>query len=108
MKLILATIQEQDSDRVISALTGKKYRVTRIGSTGGFLQEGNTTLLIGVEDAQVTEVIALLQHTSQRRTRLLPVPIGATPNGNALYNYAEVTVGGAAVFVLEVDQFEQY
>ncbi len=108
MKLILATIQEQDSDRVIGALTTGKFGVTRIGSTGGFLREGNTTLLIGVEDTQVADVIALLQRTSQRRTRVLPVPIGATPNGNALYNYAEVTVGGAAMFVLDVDQFEQY
>jgi uncharacterized protein YaaQ len=50
MKLIVATIQDQDADAATSNLTNRGYRVTRIGSTGGFLRQGNTTLLVGVED----------------------------------------------------------
>ena len=107
MKLIVATIQDQDADRVISNLTEQGYRVTRIGTTGGFLQQGNTTLLTGVDDSQVTPVVSILKTHSQRRTQYMPMATGAAPNGVALYNYVEVEVGGATVFILDVDHFEQ-
>lgn len=107
MKLILATVQDQDADFVVSRLMEAKYRVTRIGSTGGFLQQGNTTLLTGVEDRQVEHVVELLQQSSQRRMRYMPMATGTTPNGMTLYNYIEVEVGGATIFVLDVDHFEQ-
>jgi uncharacterized protein YaaQ len=107
MKLIVATIQDQDTDRVIGSLTEQGYRVTRIGTTGGFLQQGNTTLLVGVDDNQVSPVINILKVHSQRRTQYMPMATGAAPNGVALYNYVEVEVGGAVVFVLDVDHFEQ-
>lgn len=107
MKLIVATIQDQDADRVIGGLTENGYRVTRIGTTGGFLQQGNTTLLIGVEDHIVPKVIETLKKFSQRRTRYMPMATGAAPNGMALYNYIEVEVGGATAFILDVDHFEQ-
>lgn len=51
MKLIMATVQDQDADYVVSKLTEGGYRLTQIGSTGGFLRQGNTTLLAGVDDA---------------------------------------------------------
>jgi uncharacterized protein YaaQ len=107
MKLIIATIQDQDTDRVIAGLTEQSHRVTRIGTTGGFLQQGNTTLLIGVDDSQVEPVVNLLKNFSQRRTQYMPMATGAAPNGVAMYSYVEVEVGGATVFILDVDLFEQ-
>ena len=107
MKLIMATIQDQDADRVTERLTAQRYRVTRIGTTGGFLHQGNTTLLIGVDDEQVQAVLNILKDGSQRRTLYMPMATGAAPNGVGLYNYVEVEVGGATVFVLDVERFEQ-
>jgi hypothetical protein len=46
------------------ALTSAQYRVTRIASTGGFLRSGTTTMLVGVEDAQVEPAIALIRSTA--------------------------------------------
>jgi uncharacterized protein YaaQ len=107
MKLILATIQDQDTDRVITNLTDQGYRVTRIGTTGGFLQQGNTTLLVGVDESQVAPVLNILKTHSQRRMQYMPLATGAAPNGVALYNYVQVEVGGATVFILNVEHFEQ-
>ncbi len=107
MKLIVATIQDQDADSVIEALNKAGYRVTRIGTTGGFLGQGNTTLLAGVEDNQVDAVLTILKRTSQRRRRFMPMATGAVPDGVALYNYIEVEVGGATVFILDIDHYEQ-
>ncbi|SRR5260221_14743907 len=107
MKLIIATVQDQDADRVVSGLTEKAYRVTRVGTTGGFLQQGNTTLLVGVEEASVPPVLDILKKLSERRTRYMPMATGAAPNGVGIYSYVEVEVGGATVFIMDVSHFEQ-
>ena len=57
MKLILAIMSNDDSPAVSSALTKENYQVTRLATTGGFLRAGNTTLLIGPEDARVERAI---------------------------------------------------
>ena len=108
MKLIVATVQDQDAERVVNGLTEKSYRITRIGSTGGFLQQGNTTLLIGIEDEKVPGVMALLKRTCHRRTQIA-VPYSPALEPGLLYmpeNF-EVEVGGAIVFVANVSRFER-
>ena len=67
MKMVMAVIMKPDTDAVLDALMENGYRTTRLASTGGFLREGNTTLLIGVEDAQVTPLVDLLQRTVRAR-----------------------------------------
>ena len=49
MKLIIAIVQDEDSEEVLEALTEENYRVTKLATTGGFLKSGNTTLLVGIE-----------------------------------------------------------
>jgi uncharacterized protein YaaQ len=107
MKLVLATIQDADAERVIKDLTTQGERVTRIGSTGGFLQQGNTTLMLGVADDRVNAAIEVLRRDCQSRAAFVPVAAAPAPNSVALYNYLEVQVGGAVVFVLNVEHFEQ-
>ena len=53
MKLVIAVIHNRDKGRVVDALLESQFKFTQVASTGGFLREGNTTLLIGVEDSQV-------------------------------------------------------
>jgi len=107
LKLILATIQDADAERVVKELTAQGDRVTRIGSTGGFLQQGNTTLLLGLADERVEGALSVLRRVCQHRTAFVPVAAAPAPNNVALYNYLEVEVGGAIVFVLDVEQFNQ-
>ncbi|HRE47164.1 MAG TPA: cyclic-di-AMP receptor [Aggregatilineales bacterium] len=107
MSLVVATIQDQDVEAAGNALTDKGFRFTRIGTTGGFLRQGNTTLLVGVLTEYINEVVNLLNVASHRRHRYVPMATGMTPNGMTLYNYVEVEVGGATIFVLTVDHFEQ-
>ena len=104
MKLVVAIVQDQDAQNVITDLTEKEYRVTKLASTGGFLKAGNTTLLSGVDKDQVDEVIAIIEKNCKTReitTSLLTV----TMPGDTYIPYPlEVKVGGATVFVLDVEQ----
>lgn len=105
MKLIVAIVQDQDVNALMDALTEKKYRVTKLSSTGGFLKSGNTTLLIGVEGDKVNEIKELVDHNCKTReitTSLLTV----TMPGDTFVPYPlEVKVGGATLFVLNVEEF---
>ncbi|HHV27076.1 cyclic-di-AMP receptor [Anaerosalibacter bizertensis] len=93
MKLIISIVQDKDVAKVVKALMDKKYRVTKLASTGGFLKAGNTTLLIGVEDEKVDEVIDTIK---------------ALCNGTKVDNGSkDVEVGGATIFVIDTDEFRR-
>jgi uncharacterized protein YaaQ len=108
LKLIVAVVQDKDAIKLIEALMIQGYRATKLASTGGFLREGNTTLLIGVDVQKVAEVLAIIRKTCKSREQLV-TPL--TPVGGPVDSYVpypiEVVVGGATVFVLSVEQYEK-
>ncbi len=82
--------------------------MTRLNSTGGFLQQGNATLLSAVDEERVEQVIAIIRENCRERTRYLtPMPPMVEP-GELLMPYpVEVQVGGATVLVLSIESFEK-
>ena len=67
MKLVLAIVQDDDAIDLIEELTDKNYRVTKLATTGGFLKSGNTTLMIGVEEKEVKNLINVIEDVCKRR-----------------------------------------
>jgi uncharacterized protein YaaQ len=86
MKMIILMVDDHLTETLTTALTGAQHRVTRIASTGGFLRSGTTTMLMGIEDAQVDAAIALIRSTS-----------GTTPEDGPQVK----------LFVVPVSRFEQ-
>ena len=110
MKLVYAIVRNDNEDDVISQLTQQHYSVTRLSTTGGFLKKGNTTLMIGVEDSRVEEVMGILRENCAKRTQIdvaAPYPIGGAPIWNYNYSTIQVEAGGATVFVLDVSDFKK-
>lgn len=106
MKLVLAIVQKEDSNTLIDRLTGEGFRATRINTAGGFLKESNTTVLLGVEDDQVDRVLALIKANCHTRTQYVnPLPPVMEPGEFYMPYPVEVQVGGATVFVLNVERF---
>ncbi len=107
MKLILAVINNDDSAKASSALTEAGYAVTRLSTSGGFLMVGNTTFLIGVQDADAQNVIDILkQHCLTRKQ----AAVSTASFGQGMRHMSisqEVNVGGATIFVLDVDHMEK-
>ncbi len=105
MKLIFTVLQAEDAAATTQALIETGFRVTRIATEGGWLRKQNTSLLIGTDDEKVDKVIQILGKTCQHRTVATSSVLGAIlPNLSS--NVVEV--GGATVFVLEVDQFRHF
>ena len=104
MKLLIAVINSDDSHVVLDEITKAGFYATKLSTTGGFLRSGNLTLLMGVEDDKVDELLEILRAHCRKREELTPVvPTYTSGLVNAIP--VKITVGGATVFVLDVDQF---
>jgi uncharacterized protein YaaQ len=93
MKLIIAVVQNEDADNVIDALLESDFRATRLASTGGFLRRGNTTVMIGVQDHQVDQVLELIR--AEARARAQQEQAG------------EIQTAAATVFVLDLEDYQR-
>ncbi|MBO9604417.1 MAG: cyclic-di-AMP receptor [Paenibacillaceae bacterium] len=109
MKLVIAIVQDKDSNRLSGALIKDGFRATKLASTGGFLRAGNTTFMIGIEDERVADVMQVIKSNCKVRDQLVtPVsPMGGTTDSYIPFP-VEVQVGGAAVFVVPVERFEHF
>ncbi len=104
MKLIVTVVDATDVDRVMTALTDQHIRVTRVSSTTDFFSPGNSTLLIGVDENTVPQVMKVIADLAAPHQSVIPyIHDGNTP----LTSFTEVQVGGFLSFVLNVDHFEQ-
>ena len=106
MKLVTAIVNKEDAKQVCNHLIQEGFSVTRLSTTGGFLMAGNMTLMIGTEDERVDECIACISKCCKQRTEIVP---GTASIGLGLESAMpiEVTVGGATVFVTNVERFEK-
>ncbi len=105
MKLVIAVINYDDANAVTHALTEGGFSSTRLATTGGFLLAGNVTILVGVDPEKVHDVIEIIREQSHSRKQMNPT------TGELSYGYypslpVEVTVGGATIFVVDVERFE--
>ena len=106
MKLALAIVQDDDALDLIEELNDKGFRVTKLATTGGFLKSGNTTLMIGVEIDKVDVVINVIEEVCKKRKQGVSTQPGLSgENGMYMPFPLEVEVGGATVFVIDVDKF---
>ena len=108
MKLVVAVVHADDAGPCSTSLTEAGFDCTRLATSGGFLQKGNATLLVGVDDTQVDTVIEVLRHSARSRNEYLnPVPPMTEPAELFVPFPVEVQIGGATVFVLDVARFEK-
>ncbi len=109
MKLILSIVNSDDARPLLEVLSREGQRATMVSTTGGFLREGNSTILIGVEDEQMDAVLSIIKENCQSRKQFVnPLPPIMEPGELYMPAPVEIEVGGATVFVLDVERFERF
>src|SRR6185312_15200138 len=109
VKLAVCIVHNRDKGRVTDELVKAGFKFTVIGSTGGFLREGNTTFLIGVDESELSTLQKVVSQNSQSREQLVNVmPFEAAPPGAFIPSPVKVPVGGAVMFVMNVEQFHRF
>lgn len=106
MKLVVAIVNRDDAGTVTQNLTKNGFYSTKLASSGGFLLAGNVTILIGVAEEKVQAVIDIIHEYSHSRKQLIPATTEVGMNYMTTMP-VEVTVGGATVFVVDVERFER-
>lgn len=108
MKLVFAVVNDKDGDKVMEKLNKKGLSVTKLNSSGGFLRTGNTTLMVGVEKENLEEVLEIIEINSRSRKQVLNAPVTPVDASNIFMTKTiEVTVGGATIFVVDVEEFKK-
>lgn len=108
MKLVMAVVQNEDAGPLVAALLERDFRATRLHSSGGFLKQTNATVMVGVADEQIEDVLAVIRENCHARTQLVnPMPPIMEPGELYMPYPLEVEVGGAMVFVLPVERVER-
>jgi uncharacterized protein YaaQ len=108
VKLVIAVVQGEDASQTVQALSNAGISVTKMASSGGFLQQGNATLLIGVDHDKVEAAMELIRENCRERSQYMtPMPPMVEPGEFFMPYPVEVQVGGATVFVVDVERFEK-
>jgi uncharacterized protein YaaQ len=108
MKLIVAIVNAEDAGPLVDALLERDFRATRLASSGGFLRQANATVMVGVDEDSIEEVLGVIRRHCHSRTQLVnPMPPIMEPGEFLLPYPLEVEVGGATVFVVPVERFER-
>lgn len=108
MKLIIAIVNSDDASSVQGSLTENGFFVTKLATSGGFLKKGNVTFFVGTDEERVEEALAVIKASSKKRVEKEPT-VPPTEMGEFFTPVmVDVLVGGATVFVLDVDQFKKF
>ena len=108
MKLVLAIVQDKDADTLAKEFIQNDVRATKLATSGGFLRAGNTTFIVGIEDDRVNEVLEIIKKSSQTREQYVSNMNMDAAGTSMLGKPVQVTVGGATVFVLPVEEFKHF
>ncbi|MCB0046626.1 MAG: cyclic-di-AMP receptor [Caldilineaceae bacterium] len=104
----MAIINTEDSRALLDRLTRRGFSATLTSSAGGFLRVGNTMIFAGVEDEKVEEVLTIIREGCPNRIQYVtPLPPVMEPGEVHIPKPIEKQVGGATIFVLDVEHFEK-
>lgn len=112
MKMIMAILHKDDEMDTIDELNRNKFFVTKLSTTGGFLKNKNTTIMIVTEDKDVEQVLGIIKENSGERKTITYTNPGLVSGKGCINTVASVPinvhVGGSTVFVMNVEQFEKF
>ncbi|NMC57651.1 MAG: hypothetical protein GYA50_10560 [Eubacteriaceae bacterium] len=109
MKLIIAIVQKEDAADLSSTLIENGFYVTKLSTTGGFLKEGNVTFLIGASEEKIEEIKSIIKDTCKSRDMVISNPTPYPLSEGSDINFGLTTkIGGATIFILNIDEFEKY
>ena len=108
MKLVISIVQDVDADNLVEEIIKEGFRVTKMSTTGGFLKSGNTTLLIGVDDKKVDDLLEIINENCKTREVTKTIHTINIPGQAMIPVPIQVKIGGATMFVLDVEEFKRY
>lgn len=105
MKLLVGIVNNDDANELLNEMNKLSFQATKLSTSGGFLKTGNVTFLVGVEDERVDELISVFESCCSRRTQMVPTAPPFIGEGFLSATPVEITIGGATIFILDIEKF---
>ena len=105
MKLLIGIVNSDDAGELLSEITKASFRATKLATSGGFLRAGNVTVLVGVEDERVDELVLIFEKCCSKRTQTVPTVPPFIGEGFMNTAPVQITIGGATIFVIDVEKY---
>jgi len=105
MKLLVGIVNNDDANELLNEMNKLSFQATKLSTSGGFLKTGNVTFLVGVEDERVDELISVFENCCSRRTQMVPTAPPFIGEGFLSATPVEITIGGATIFILDIEKF---
>lgn len=109
-KLLLAVLQGNDYERIISELNRGGFYVTVLNSVGGFLKKRSVTIMLGLAEDRLEAALELLKkYAGERIETVYQSPIMVRePMMDAPPVPMQVPCGGTTVFILDMERMERF
>ncbi len=109
MKLLISIIQEEDTKNVVDILLNDGFKVTKLRSMGGFLEVHNTILISVVEEKCVDKYLEIIKKNCKSRQRFVEnLPLNILEGSPGYTLPVKVTVGGAQVYIINLDDYKKF
>ena len=105
-QLVVATVPGTQAGTLTDSLTRDGFYVTQVDSSGGILYEATVTLIIGLERILLPRLLRQIRECCHTRRRFIPAHVEA-PLLEIQPVMIEAEVGGATIYALDVERFEQ-
>jgi len=105
-QLVIANVAGPQAGELVDRLTRGGLYVTQVDSSGGILYEAMTTLLIGLDEKRLPQLLEHVRECCHTRRRYVPAHVEA-PLLEVQPMMIEAEVGGATIYTLNVERFEQ-
>lgn len=106
-KIYVVSVSGETVSPLREQLVANDFYFTQIESNGGIIQKESVSLLIGIDQERAGELLRLIQKVCKRRRTYVP----ARTETVVLQTHPlmiEAEVGGALIYTLDVERFEQF
>ena len=105
-QLVIATVSGAQAGALTDRLTRDGFYVTQVDSSGGILYEATVSLIIGLNQARLPRLLEHIRECCPTRRRFIPAHVEA-PLLEIQPVMIEAEVGGATIYALDIERFEQ-
>jgi len=106
-QLVFITVSQRQGEDLMQALVKEHFYFTKIDSSGLVFQEPNICLLIGLNNTRFSSLQGLVKKYCQPYEEFIPVQFNPSTNLPSL-SMIEARTGGALLYLLDVEHFEQF
>ncbi len=106
-QLVFIVVSERQAGELLKTLVREKFYFTKIDTSGMVFQEPTLCLLIGLNNTRYSALMELVGQCCKTYEEYIPVQLNP-PAGFPPLSMIEAQSGGALVYVLDVERFEQF